>query len=77
MVEPTQFDEFAAVADHMMTYGGRLVISFQFGRANGATVGYEFGREADDSDMAGGASYGIGATVDEAMIAMAEALGIR
>jgi hypothetical protein len=32
------------------------------------SIAYEFGREAPDSPMAGGASYGIGDTIEEALV---------
>jgi hypothetical protein len=39
-------------------------------------VGYEFGREAPDSPMYGGASYGIGDTLDEALDQVIDEVGI-
>jgi len=59
--------------DHLAGEGGRLVISYTPQSPEEESpderwlVGYEFGREAEDSDMAGGASYGVNATLRDAL----------
>ena len=40
------------------------------------TIGYEFGSEAPDSPMAGGAAYGIGSAT-EALVSVATELGLK
>lgn len=47
--------------------GGSMVITYtHHGVRPGWLIGYEFGREDEDSPMAGGAAYGTGETFDEA-----------
>jgi hypothetical protein len=71
-----KFTQWPALIEHLTENGGRLVVSYTPGDEDRAVAGYEFGREAEDSDMAGGAAYGMAATLDEALIQMAEQVGI-
>lgn len=50
---------------HIEQNEGRLVIS-QTSKGEWV-IGYEFGKEAEDSDMAGGAAYGIGPSLTMAL----------
>lgn len=52
---------------NLMEQGGRLVITVDHDRGDPVVVGCEFGQEAEDSPMAGGASYGIGETPEQAL----------
>lgn len=74
--EPQPFYEtdgmMLGLLDHLAGEGGRLAIAFNRGdpgpgKDDSWVVAYEFGREAEDSDMAGGASYGIGGNLNEAL----------
>jgi hypothetical protein len=49
---------------HMKENEGQLLLSWNDKEMAAA---YTFGREADDSDMAAGASYGYGSGIGEAM----------
>lgn len=55
--------------------GGRLVLSFD---SDGRewTLGCEFGRESEDSDMVGGAAYSRGADVELCISDIAHQLGL-
>lgn len=56
-------------------HGGGIGVMFNDGNHEW-TVAVEFGREAADSDMAGGASYGIGESLDEALLTVRQELGL-
>lgn len=60
------------IAKHAAKEGGVLAVTERDGRY---VAGYQFGREAEDSDMAGGAAYGIGDTVYEALNSLVADLG--
>jgi hypothetical protein len=72
--------------EHLTKEGGRLVISFDIGDSHPpldpktrAVVGYEFGKEEPDNpdnDMCGGAAYGMAPTVYEALVQVADQVGI-
>lgn len=76
-----EFTEWTAVMDHLTENGGRLSMTFSLvDKRTRAVVGYEFGREEPDNpdnDMVGGAAYGMGDTLDEALWVMAADLGIE
>lgn len=66
-----------SLLEHLEKHSGRLVFTFDPapGRPREALVGYEFSREEPDNpenDMAGGAAYGVGATLHEALQQVAE-----
>jgi hypothetical protein len=70
------------VLDHLAGEGGRLTIAFARGEIDTPPddrwiVGYEFGREAEDSDMAGGASYGIGGNLNIALRHVFDEVGAK
>jgi hypothetical protein len=70
------------VLDHLAGEGGRLTIAFRQGEVDTPPddrwiVGYEFGREAEDSDMAGGASYGMGANLNQALRQVFDEVGAK
>lgn len=70
------------LANHLMANRGHMVFDVAAVTENGQTfdrvlIGYEFGKEAEDSPMAGGAAYATGETVEEAVIQLAEQLGIK
>jgi hypothetical protein len=72
----------SGVLDHLAGEGGRLTIAFRQGEVDTPPddrwiVGYEFGREAPDSDMAGGASYGMGANLNEALRQVFDEVGAK
>jgi len=56
---------------HLHTNGGRLTILFDPAGESGCTepwtLGYEFGKEADDSDMVGGAAYASSLSLGQAV----------
>ncbi len=54
---------------HLHTNGGRLVINHYSGsgRTEPWMLGYEFGAEADDSNMAGGAAYASSLSLEQAV----------
>jgi hypothetical protein len=56
IVEPEVFGKLIGL---LHAEGGRLIIHFDKSREEWM-VGVEFGQEAEDSDMAGGASYSLG-----------------
>jgi hypothetical protein len=68
---------FDRLLDHMRDQdgGGQFVISTR-GTGNEWVVGYTFGKEAEDSDMAGGAAYGMGPDLDSAVTQVAEQVGL-
>lgn len=72
---PPVFDQ---LLDHLQANGGKIVIGCDEDRAYGREwiVGYEFGREAEDSDMAGGAAYGMGPDLDSAVTQVADQVGL-
>lgn len=74
MPQDTDLAVPAKVARVLEKEGGRLAIAYDHHRAEWV-VGLEFGQEADDSDMAGGAAYGTGDTYSEAMAQAAGDLG--
>jgi hypothetical protein len=61
-----QIERLEALFDHMKKQEvfGFAVVRHDSGEI---TASYEFGREAPNSPMYGGASYGVGDTVDEAL----------
>jgi hypothetical protein len=71
---PPVFDQ---ILDHMRDQdgGGQLVISTR-GTGEDWVVGYHFGKEADDSPMAGGAAYGMGPDLDSTVVQVAEQVGL-
>jgi hypothetical protein len=71
----------AAVFDFLIQWGGTLVVSAPVAGPPGSDredvlVSVEFGREADDSDMVGGAAYGVGPTLEEALESVVADLGL-
>jgi len=70
--------EIDNILKHMELHGGRITFATHtVDRKQGWLVGYEFGREAEDSDMAGGAAYGTGPDLDSAVAEVAEQIGIE
>lgn len=57
---------------------GRFAVSFLPDQDSGMpwTVMAEFGREAEDSNMAGGAAYGVGNSFEEAFAQLKNEIGI-
>jgi hypothetical protein len=71
---PLVFDQ---LLDHLKGEGGHIVITFREDHHGSEwVVGYEFGREAPDSDMAGGAAYGMGPDLDSAVTQVTDQVGL-
>lgn len=62
--------------EHAEVHQGRLAVTGRPTRRDGYVVGYEFGRGAPDSPMAGGAAYGVGDDLEAALRAASQGVGM-
>lgn len=66
----------ALLIDHLEEHEGQLIISYSNDNSKNRewVVGYKFGKEAEDSDMAGGATCGFGPSLAQALDMMTQDL---
>lgn len=62
---------------HLEAQGGVMSISYNPDvQPDPYIVGYHFGRESEDSDMVGGAAYGVSSTAADAFAGMLQDLAL-
>jgi hypothetical protein len=67
----------AGILDHLAQEDGRLMVSHRPATDGSErwVVGYEWGHEAEDSDMVGAASYGMGPVLRDALQQVFDEIG--
>lgn len=63
------------IAEHMTTQGGNLVVT-RDRKGAGYLAGYHFAAEEPGSEMAGGAAYGVGPTITDALTQVIDQVGL-
>jgi hypothetical protein len=63
------------ILEHLHVEGGRLTVAYD-DEEDDWTVAFEFGHEAEDSPMVGGASYATGRNLEVCLNFIADEVGI-